>query len=106
MSDREICNTVSSCILWLDATRVGCAVADLDIMLEQPCATLQECAAVRDVTGLALRTTRMSAICQVMLGYVSIRLRRPATAASSHRQRVPVSASIPTLICLVRPFLR
>ena len=32
----------------LDATRVGRAVADLDIMLEQPCTTLEECAAVRD----------------------------------------------------------
>ena len=39
----------------LDATRVGRAVADLDIMLEQPCATLEECAAVRDATGLAMK---------------------------------------------------
>jgi len=39
----------------LDATRVGRAVADLDVMLEQPCATLEECAAVRDATGLAMK---------------------------------------------------
>ena len=39
----------------LDATRVGRAVADLDVMLEQPCATLDECAAVRDATGLAMK---------------------------------------------------
>ena len=34
---------------------VGRAVADLDIMLEQPCATLEECAAVRNATGLAMK---------------------------------------------------
>ena len=39
----------------LDATRVGRAVADVDVMLEQPCATLEECAAVRDATGLAMK---------------------------------------------------
>lgn len=39
----------------LDATRVGRAVADLDLMLEQPCATLEECAAVRAATGLPMK---------------------------------------------------
>lgn len=39
----------------LDATRVGKAVVDLDIMLEQPCATLEECAAVRSATGLPMK---------------------------------------------------
>ncbi|ESY10742.1 MULTISPECIES: enolase C-terminal domain-like protein [unclassified Mesorhizobium] len=39
----------------LDATRVGKAVASLDIMLEQPCATLEECAAVRAATGLPMK---------------------------------------------------
>lgn len=39
----------------LDATRVGRAVAHLDVMLEQPCATLAECAAVRAATGLAMK---------------------------------------------------
>ena len=39
----------------LDATRVGRAVANLDIMLEQPCVTLEKCAAVRDATGLAMK---------------------------------------------------
>ena len=39
----------------LDATRVGRAVRDLDIMLEQPCATLEECAAVRSATGLPMK---------------------------------------------------
>jgi L-alanine-DL-glutamate epimerase-like enolase superfamily enzyme len=37
----------------LDATRtVGRAVAHLDVMLEQPCRTIEECAAVRAATGL------------------------------------------------------
>lgn len=39
----------------LDATRVGRAVAHLDVMLEQPCATLEECAAVRAATGLPIK---------------------------------------------------
>ena len=42
-----------NCGASLDATRVG-DVAGLDIMLEQPCATL-ECAAVRAATGLAMK---------------------------------------------------
>ena len=39
----------------LDATRVGRAVADLDVMLEQPCRTIPECAAVRNATGLPMK---------------------------------------------------
>ena len=39
----------------LDATRVGRAVAGLDIMLEQPCKTMAECAAVRRATGLPMK---------------------------------------------------
>ncbi len=39
----------------LQATRVGRAVCDLDIMLEQPCKTLEDCAAVRAATGLAMK---------------------------------------------------
>lgn len=39
----------------LEATRVGRAVAHLDIMLEQPCATIEECAAVRSATGLPMK---------------------------------------------------
>ena len=39
----------------LDATRVGRAVAHLDIMLEQPCATIAECAQVRRATGLPMK---------------------------------------------------
>lgn len=39
----------------LNATRVGRAVMDLDIMLEQPCATLEECASVKKATGLPMK---------------------------------------------------
>ncbi|WP_170460168.1 mandelate racemase/muconate lactonizing enzyme family protein [Ruegeria arenilitoris] len=39
----------------LDASRVGRAVADLDVMLEQPCATIEDCARVRAATGLPMK---------------------------------------------------
>ena len=39
----------------LDATRVGRAVLDLDVMLEQPCRRLDDCAAVRAATGLPMK---------------------------------------------------
>lgn len=39
----------------LDATRVGRAVADLDIMLEQPCATIEQCANVKKACGLPMK---------------------------------------------------
>ena len=42
----------------LDAIRVGRAVADLDIMLEQPCATLEECASVKNATSLPMKNRR------------------------------------------------
>lgn len=39
----------------LHATRAGKAAADLDIMIEQPCRTLEDCAAVRAATGLPMK---------------------------------------------------
>lgn len=39
----------------LNASRVGRAVADLDIMLERPCTTLEQCAQVRAATGLPMK---------------------------------------------------
>lgn len=39
----------------LDAIRVGRAVSHLDIMLEQPCNTLENCHAVRTATGLPMK---------------------------------------------------
>ena len=39
----------------LTATRVGRAVAHLDVMLEQPCPTIEDCAHVRAATGLPMK---------------------------------------------------
>lgn len=39
----------------LDATRVGRAVSDLDVMLEQPCETIAACSRVRQATGLPMK---------------------------------------------------
>lgn len=39
----------------LDAIRVGRAVQDLDIMLEQPCATMEDCKRVKDATQLPMK---------------------------------------------------
>lgn len=39
----------------LTATRVGRALRELDVMLEQPCASIDECAAVRAATGLPMK---------------------------------------------------
>lgn len=44
------CGTTS-----LDATRVGRAVATVDVMLEQPCPTIADCARVRNATGLPMK---------------------------------------------------
>ncbi len=44
----------------LDATRVGRAVADYDIMLEQPCATIADCARVRAATGLPMKLDELA----------------------------------------------
>lgn len=39
----------------LDAIRTARAVADIDIMLEQPCETIEDCAAVKRSTGLPMK---------------------------------------------------
>ena len=39
----------------LDAIRVGRSVSEYDIMIEQPCQTLEQCAAVRRTTGLPMK---------------------------------------------------
>ena len=44
----------------LDATRVGRAVSHLDVMLEQPCATLDDCARVRAATGLPMKLDELA----------------------------------------------
>jgi L-alanine-DL-glutamate epimerase-like enolase superfamily enzyme len=44
----------------LDATRVGRAAAHLDVMLEQPCATIADCARVRAATGLPMKLDELA----------------------------------------------
>ena len=44
----------------LDATRVGRAVASCDVMLEQPCATLEDCARVRSATALPMKLDELA----------------------------------------------
>lgn len=44
----------------LDAIRVGRAVQDLDIMLEQPCATLEDCARVKSATNLPMKMDELA----------------------------------------------
>jgi hypothetical protein len=44
----------------LDAIRVGRAVAHLDVMLEQPCATLEDCARVQSATGLPMKLDELA----------------------------------------------
>ncbi|MGR3548486.1 MAG: mandelate racemase/muconate lactonizing enzyme family protein [Roseovarius sp.] len=44
----------------LDAIRVGRAAAHLDVMLEQPCATLEDCARVQSATGLPMKLDELA----------------------------------------------
>lgn len=44
----------------LTATRVARAVADLDVMLEAPCPTLDDCAAVRAASGLPMKMDELT----------------------------------------------
>jgi len=44
----------------LDAIRVGRGAADLDVMLEQPCATLADCARVQAATGLPMKVDELA----------------------------------------------
>ena len=44
----------------LDASRIGRAAARYDVMLEQPCATLEDCARVRAATGLPMKLDELA----------------------------------------------
>lgn len=44
----------------LDAIRVGLAVSDMDVMLEQPCGTLDDCSAVRSAVGLPMKVDELA----------------------------------------------
>ena len=47
----------------LDAIRVGRGAADLDVMLEQPCATLEDCARVQRATHLPMKLDELCSEC-------------------------------------------
>ena len=44
----------------LDAIRVGRGAANLNVMLEQPCATLEDCARVQSATGLPMKLDELA----------------------------------------------
>jgi len=44
----------------LDAIRVGRGAVHLDVMLEQPCATLEDCARVHPATGLPMKLDELA----------------------------------------------
>lgn len=44
----------------LDAIRVGRGAVHLDVMLEQPCATLEDCARVQSATGLPMKLDELA----------------------------------------------
>ena len=96
MLDGKICDTVTSCILRLESdtglTRWG-----------EVCPIPHYLPAYAN--GVAPALTEIAPIFRDMSGRTSTYPRRPATAATSSRKRPRVSASIPTLICLVRLFL-
>ncbi|WP_419907047.1 mandelate racemase/muconate lactonizing enzyme family protein [Hoeflea sp.] len=79
----------------LDAIRVGRAVSHLDIMLEQPCATLEDCAAVKAATGLPMKIDECAHDMESLLkGYklqcmdaVAIKLSKMGGVSASRRAR-------------------
>ncbi|MEM9708607.1 MAG: enolase C-terminal domain-like protein [Pseudomonadota bacterium] len=79
----------------LQATRTGRAVAHLDVMLEQPCKTLEDCAAVRQATGLPMKidecaydlATLLKAAELGCLDAVALKLSKFGGLSAMHRAR-------------------
>jgi L-alanine-DL-glutamate epimerase-like enolase superfamily enzyme len=79
----------------LDATRTARAVQHLDIMLEQPCATIDECATVRRATGLPMKLDETAHdVASLLEGYkkgcmdaVAIKLSKFGGLSASRRAR-------------------
>ena len=94
--DGKICDTVTSCILRLESETGLTGWGEI-------CQIPHYLPAYAN--GVAPALTEIAPIFRDMSGRTSTYPRRPATAATSSRQRPTVSASIPTLICLVRWFL-
>ena len=111
----------------LHATRVGRAVSDVDVMLEQPGRRLDDCAAVRQATGLPMKIDEcahdtaslleahalgcMDAVAIKLSKFgglsasrsISTRARRYAKTAAYPRPAAPVSASPPIRTCWANP---
>ncbi len=79
----------------LDAIRVGRAVRHLDVMLEQPCKTIDSCVAVKKATGLPMKLDESAHdIASLLLGaklgcmdVVAIKLSKFGGISSSRRAR-------------------
>ncbi len=79
----------------LDATRTARAVAHLDVMLEQPCATIDECASVRRATGLPMKldesakdsATLLEGAAKGCMDAVAIKLSKFGGLSASRRAR-------------------
>jgi len=79
----------------LDATRTARAVAHLDIMLEQPCATIDECKSVRDASGLPMKldesakdiSTLLEGAQKGVMDAVAIKLSKFGGLSASRRAR-------------------
>ncbi|MDX8349258.1 enolase C-terminal domain-like protein [Cognatiyoonia sp. IB215446] len=90
----------------LHATRTGRAVAHLDIMLEQPCKTLEDCAAVRQATGLPMKldesvhdmTTLLRAAELGVLDAVALKLSKFGGLSAMRRAR-DLTVHLGALIC-------
>ena len=91
----------------LTATRVGRAVADLDVMLEQPCATIEDCAHVRAATGLPMKQdetahdipTLLDAHARGCMDAVALKLSKFGGLSATRRAR-DLCLSLGTQMCI------
>lgn len=91
----------------LTATRVGRAAAHLDIMLEQPCPTIDECAHVRAATGLPMKLDESAHdIASILAGHqagcmdaVALKLSKMGGLSAMRRTR-DLCLSLGTQMCI------
>ena len=91
----------------LTATRVGRALRDLDVMLEQPCASISECAHVRAATGLPMKLdenahdipTLMEGHAQGCMDAVALKLSKFGGLSALRRAR-DLCLSLGTQMCI------
>ena len=57
----------------LDAIRTARMISDMDVMLEQPCPTIEECASVKTSTGLPMKLDEAAYdMASLMQGYQAV----------------------------------